>query len=314
MKDNNIYPILNKINSPADLKAMPIEDMPPLCEEIRQFLSQHVKETGGHLASNLGVVELSVALHRVFDTPKDHIIFDVGHQSYVHKLLTGRREEFCTLRQGGGISGFTKRDESPHDCFGAGHSSTSVSAAIGFAEADKLSGSDGFSVAVVGDGAFTGGMVHEALNNCKNDLNLIVILNENEMSIQKNIGGFANHIAKIRSSPNYLKTKHRTTNFLPKIPLIGKGLYAFFRDTKKAVKNLLFASNYFEDMGLFYMGPADGNDYFLTERLLYAAKNKGESVVLHLKTKKGKGDPEAEKNPAAYHGISPKGTPKVKNY
>ncbi|MBR0327251.1 MAG: 1-deoxy-D-xylulose-5-phosphate synthase, partial [Clostridia bacterium] len=182
------YPLLNQINSPADLKRMDVSLMPRLAEEIRAFLVEKVTETGGHLASNLGVVELSIALHRVFDTPKDHIIFDVGHQSYVHKLLTGRRDEFDTLRQPGGLSGFTRRSESEHDAFGAGHSSTAISAAVGFAEGDKISGSDAFSVAVVGDGAFTGGMVHEALNNCSADLKLVVILNENEMSISKNTG------------------------------------------------------------------------------------------------------------------------------
>ncbi len=288
--------------------------MPQLAQEIRAFLVEKVTETGGHLASNLGVVELSIALHRVFDTPKDHIIFDVGHQSYVHKLLTGRREEFDTLRKPGGLSGFTRRSESEHDSFGAGHSSTAISAAVGFAEGDRISGSDAFSVAVVGDGAFTGGMVHEALNNCRADLNLIVILNENEMSISKNTGAFANHIAKIRSSPRYMNTKSRTGNFVSRIPVVGDAVYAAMRDTKKLVKNLIFSSNYFEEMGLFYLGPANGNDYFAVERLLRAAKSKGESVILHLKTVKGKGYAPAELNPSAYHGIAPAGTPFVRNF
>ncbi len=308
------YPLLNRINSPADLKKMDVSLMPQLASEIRSFLVEKVTETGGHLASNLGVVELSIALHRVFDTPKDHIIFDVGHQSYVHKLLTGRRAEFDTLRKPGGISGFTRRTESEHDAFGAGHSSTAISAAVGFAEGDRISGSDAFSVAVVGDGAFTGGMVHEALNNCRGDLKLIVILNENEMSISKNTGAFANHIAKIRSSPRYLTTKSRTGNFVSRIPVVGDSLYAAMRDTKKLVKNIIFSSNYFEEMGLFYLGPANGNDYFAVERLLRAAKEKGESVILHLKTVKGKGYAPAELNPSAYHGISPAGTPSVRNF
>jgi len=308
------YPLLNRINSPADLKKMDAGLMPDLASEIRAFLIENVTETGGHLASNLGVVELSIALHRVFDTPKDHIIFDVGHQSYIHKLLTGRKEEFATLRKPGGLSGFTRRAESPHDAFGAGHSSTSVSAAIGFAEADRISGSDAFSIAVVGDGAFTGGMVHEALNNCRNDLKLIVVLNENEMSIGKNTGAFANHIAKIRSSSNYLQTKSRTGNIVSHIPIVGDPMYAAMRDTKKFFKNMLFSSNYFEELGLFYLGPADGNDYALTERLLRAAKEKGESVILHLKTVKGKGYAPAEKHPAEYHGVPPAGTCSTRNF
>ena len=308
------YPLLNRISSPADLKAMDAADMPALCAEIRAFLIEHVTETGGHLASNLGVVELTVALHRVFDTPHDHIIFDVGHQSYVHKLLTGRRECFSELRKPGGLSGFTRRDESEHDAFGAGHSSTALSAAIGFAQADRLDGSDAFSVAIVGDGAFTGGMVHEALNNCSSGLRLIVILNENEMSISRNIGAFARHIAKIRSSPNYLKTKRSTVNFISRIPLIGKPLYRVMRDTKKFFKNMLFSSNFFEEMGLYYLGPANGNDYPSVERLLRAAKAQNESVVLHLKTVKGKGYEPAEKNPAKYHGIPPAGTPAARNF
>lgn len=308
------FPLLNQINSPADLKRMDASLMPALAKEIRNFLVEKVTETGGHLASNLGVVELSIALHRVFDTPNDHIIFDVGHQSYVHKLLTGRRDEFDKLRAPGGLSGFTRRGESEHDAFGAGHSSTAISAAVGFAEGDRIEGKDAFSVAVVGDGAFTGGMVHEALNNCRGDLKLIVILNENEMSISKNTGAFANHIAKIRSSPKYMNTKSRTGDILTKLPVVGEPVYAAMRDTKKFFKNILFSSNYFEELGLFYLGPADGNDYFAVERLLRAAKEKGESVILHLKTVKGKGYIPAEQNPREYHGIAPKGTPSVRNF
>ena len=183
--------LLEQIESPEDLKAMPAEQMPVLAEEIREFLIHRIKENGGHLASNLGVVELTLAIHRVFSSPGDHVIFDVGHQSYVHKLLTGRRDRFDTLRMGGGLSGFPKRTESEHDAFGTGHSSTSLSASLGFAEADRISGSDAYTVVVLGDGAFTGGMIHEALNNCSKNLRLIIILNENEMSISKNIGKFA---------------------------------------------------------------------------------------------------------------------------
>ena len=305
MNASEKYPLLEAINTPEDLKKIPENKIPELCSEIRGFLVENVTRTGGHLASNLGVVELSVALHRVFSTPKDHIIFDVGHQSYVHKILTGRRDAFDTLRQGGGISGFEKRSESEHDCFGAGHSSTSISAALGFAQADRLSGSDAYSVAVVGDGAMTGGMIHEALNNCSSDLKLIIILNENEMSISRNIGRFAASLSKLRSTVGYAKTKKFTRRFLLRIPLVGKGLFRLVRATKKRFKNALYGSNYFEDLGLFYMGPIDGNDYEQVEAILRNAKMQPESVVVHLKTKKGLGYEPAEKNPGEYHSVYP---------
>ncbi len=299
------YPLLNKINSPSDLKALEADKVEALNGEIREFLIDKVNQNGGHLASNLGVVELSVALHRVFDTPRDHIIWDVGHQSYVHKILTGRRDSFDTLRQAGGISGFTKRSESEHDCFGAGHSSTSISAALGFAEADKLSGNDAYTVAVVGDGAFTGGMIHEALNNCKKDLRLIIVLNENEMSISKNIGQFAKNLSKLRMRQSYIKAKKITGRVLRRIPLVGKHIFKFTLRIKKAFKNIMYGSNYFEDMGLYYLGPVDGNDYGIVEKILREAKNQGESVVVHLKTVKGKGYDPAEEDPGKYHGIAP---------
>ena len=279
--------------------------MPQLAEEIRAELVRIVSKTGGHLASNLGVVELTMAIHRVFDTPKDHVIFDVGHQSYVHKMLTGRYEQMNTLRQAGGITGFTNRAESEHDCFGAGHSSTSLSAALGFAVSDKLSGSDAYTVAVVGDGAYTGGMIHEALNNCRKDLNLIIIMNENEMSISKNIGRFAKNLAKLRTKSGYFKTKRITGSFLRKIPLIGKWAFWAVRGVKKMIKNVLYGSNYFESMGLTYLGPIDGNDYEAVESLLREAKKLDESVVVHLKTKKGKGFAPAENAPDYYHGMAP---------
>ena len=300
---NYIY--LDKIKSPTDLKALPSEAMPTLADEIRRELIDRVSENGGHLASNLGVVEMSMAIHRVFDSPKDHIIFDVGHQSYVHKMLTGRLERMDTLRQAGGISGFTNRGESEHDCFGAGHSSTSLSAALAFAVSDKLSGSDAYTVAIIGDGAYTGGMIHEALNNCRKDVRLVIIMNENEMSISKNIGRFARNLARIRNKAGYFKTKKATGIFLKKIPLIGKHLFWFVRGVKKTVKNALYGSNYFESMGLTYLGPIDGNDYTEVENLLREAKKLGESVVVHIKTKKGKGYEPAEQAPDKYHGMSP---------
>lgn len=299
------YRYLDRVNSPADLKALPHSAMRPLAAEIRSFLCENVPKTGGHLASNLGVVEISMAIHRVFDSPRDHILYDVGHQSYIHKILTGRRDRFDTLRQPGGLSGFTSRRESEHDPFGAGHSSTSVSAAIGFAEADLLAGRDNFTVAVIGDGAFTGGMVHEALNNCHENLRLILILNENEMSISKNIGSFAEYIAKIRSSETYSETKDKTRRFTQNIPLIGNGLYDAMCSTKQVVKDLLYSSNYFEQMGLFYLGPVDGNDYDRVESLLKIAKSSARCSIIHLKTKKGCGYAPAEQHPERYHSISP---------
>ena len=305
---------LPHIHTPADLHALPDEAIPALCREIRDTLVETVTQTGGHLASNLGAVELSVAMHRVFDCPRDHFIFDVGHQSYVHKLLTGRYDRFHTLRQGGGITGFTKRSESEYDCFGAGHSSTSLSAALGFAQSDRMSGSEAYTVAVVGDGAFTGGMIHEALNNVEKGLRLIIILNENEMSISKNIGRFATHMAKLRRKTGYFKTKKSITRLIKRIPLIGKGLFVAIRDTKKAFKNALYGSNYFEDMGLYYLGPADGNDYEAVEALLKEAKSTKDCVVIHLKTRKGKGYAPAEEEPSRYHGMSPKGSASGENF
>ncbi len=307
-------PLLPNIHSPADLKALPTEQIPALCAEIRETLVSTVTANGGHLASNLGVVELSVAMHRVFDCPTDHFIFDVGHQSYVHKLLTGRYDRFSTLRQGGGISGFTKRAESPYDCFGSGHSSTSLSAALGFAQADRMNGSDAITVAVVGDGAFTGGMIHEALNNVSRSLRLIIIINENEMSISKNVGRFAKHMAKLRRKAGYFKAKRNTARFIKRIPLVGEALFRTVRDTKKAFKNAMYGSNYFEDMGLYYLGPADGNDYEAVEALLTEAKKLSESVVIHVKTRKGKGYAPAEEDPGFYHGMAPGGAPPSDNF
>ena len=301
------YRLLGRVNSPEDVKALDKKDIELLCGELRDRIVDVTEKNGGHLASNLGAVELTVALHRVFDCPRDHVIFDVGHQSYAHKLLTGRYESFDTLRRSGGLSGFTNREESEYDCFGAGHSSTSLSAALGFARADRLKGSDSYTVVVLGDGAFTGGMIHEALNNCDKKLKLIIILNENEMSISKNIGRFAKSIARLRRKSGYFKAKRFTVSFIKKIPLVGNGLFRAIRDLKKSIKNNLYGSNYFEDMGLYYLGPADGNCYEDVEALLTAAKNAGESVLVHLKTKKGKGYQPAEDDPNSYHGLKPKG-------
>ena len=297
------YKYLGRVNSPEDVKKLNKYEAEELCTELREHIVAVTERNGGHLASNLGVIEMTVAIHKVFDCPRDHVIFDVGHQSYAHKILTGRFDRFDTLRQPGGITGFTKREESEYDCFGAGHSSTSLSAALGFAKADQLSGNDAYTIVVLGDGAFTGGMVHEALNNCDKDLKLIIILNENEMSISKNIGRFASSIAKLRRKSGYFKAKRRTVSFVKKIPLIGKWLFNAIKGIKKSIKNSLYGSNYFEDMGLYYIGPADGNNYEDVEALLNAAKNAGESVLVHLKTKKGKGYAPAESDPNKYHGL-----------
>lgn len=303
--ENKTIQYLPEIHSPADFRAIPADKMEEVAKEIRAELVRVTANNGGHLASNLGAVELTMAIHRVFDTPKDHVIFDVGHQSYVHKMLTGRYDRFDTIRQAGGLSGFTNRSESEHDCFGAGHSSTSLSAALGFAMSDALNGSDAYTVVVIGDGAYTGGMIHEALNNCKKRLKLVIIMNENEMSISKNIGRFAKNLSKLRTKSGYFKTKKATGRFLRKIPLVGKRIFRIVRGVKKMFKNVLYGSNYFESMGLTYLGPIDGNDYEAVEHLLREAKKLDESVVVHLKTKKGKGYAPAEKSPEVYHGMHP---------
>ncbi len=300
------YKYLNNINSPADLKGLQEDEITALEKEIREFLIEKVTEKGGHLASNLGVVELTVAIHRVFDVPHDHLIFDVGHQSYVHKLLTGRREGFDRLRRGDGMSGFTKRSESEYDCFGAGHSSTSVSAGLGFAQADKLLGNDATTVVVLGDGAFTGGMVHEALNNIERDLRLVIVLNENEMSISKNIGSFAKILTKLRLHSGYVKTKQVVKKIILGIPLVGKYIFKAAQALKMRIKDIFYGSNYFENLGLFYVGPVDGNDEKQVEDALRIAKSCNESAIVHVKTVKGMGYPPAEEDPSKYHGVSPK--------
>ncbi len=297
------YKFLDKIETPNDLKAMAAEDMPALCAELREFLIDNVGRRGGHLASNLGVTELTVALHRIFDSPKDHIIFDVGHQSYIHKILTGRKESFSELRRSGGLSGFTSMRESEHDAFGAGHSTTSISAALGYAESDRLSGSDAYSVAVIGDGSYTGGMAHEALNNCDPDLKLIIVLNENGMSISINKGTFASYLSRVRASRGYRKWKKSTKSFLSRVPLLGKPISRILTYFKMKFKSLLFSSNYFEDLGLYYIGPIDGNDYKKVEEALLEAREIEKCTVVHIKTKKGKGYEPAEENPDEFHSV-----------
>lgn len=300
--EENKYPYLCKTQTEADLKDLSADDARALCAELRRFLVDKVTRSGGHLASNLGAVEISVAIHRVFNLPHDRVIFDVGHQSYVHKILSGRRD-FEKLRKPGGLSGFEKMSESEYDAFGTGHASTSVSAALGYAEADRLAGRDNYTVVVLGDGAFTGGMVHEALNNLRSDLRLIIILNENEMSISKNAGAFANHIAHMRTSKKYFRFKRVATRFFSGIPLIGAPILRGLRTGKRYIKNAFYGGVYFEDIGLKYLGPADGNDLATVEYLLTEAKRRNTSVILHLRTVKGKGYTPAEENPRAYHLI-----------
>ncbi|MBQ5389564.1 MAG: 1-deoxy-D-xylulose-5-phosphate synthase [Clostridia bacterium] len=301
--ESNTYPILDTIQGNGDVRALPREQIPALCSELRDFLVENVTKTGGHLASNLGVVELSVALHRVFDLPHDRVIFDVGHQCYVHKILSDRKDRFASLRKAGGISGFEKLGESDFDAFGTGHASTSISAALGYAEADRICGRDNYTVAVLGDGAFTGGMIHEALNNCRKDLRLIIVLNENEMSISRNTGALARHIAKMRSSGSYFRFKRGTKSFLSRVPLIGEPILRGMRRLKRSVKGALYGTSYFEGLGLKYLGPVDGNNYAEVEKLLEEAKRRSCSVVLHLRTVKGKGYAPAEENPSAYHMV-----------
>lgn len=297
--------LLSRIHSVADLRALPEEDMPRLAEEIRAFLVEHVEKTGGHLASNLGVVELTLAIHRVFDTPNDAVIWDVGHQSYVHKLLTGRGDAFDTLRQPGGLSGFTKREESPFDPFGAGHSSTAISAGLGFAHANRLAGNGHHAVAIVGDGALTGGLSHEGMNNCSPDLPLVIIINENEMSISRVTGTFPRIMSRIRTSRSYRRIKRKTKTVLRHVPLFGKPLTSAFRWVKGKLRRAFWRANYFEELGISYMGPIDGNDYPRVAFLLREAKEKDKTVVVHLRTKKGKGYLPAEAKPDAYHSVYP---------
>ena len=296
---------LKNIKSPADLKKLPEEDLPLLAGEIRQVLIDTVSHTGGHLASNLGAVELTLAIHRVFDSPKDKIVWDVGHQAYTHKLITGRYDVFDTLRQQDGISGFCHPNESEHDTFYSGHSGTSISSAYGIARANKIKKNDSYTVAVIGDGSFTGGLVYEALNNAgREKSNLIVILNDNEMSISQNVGALAKYLAKIRSKNRYVTMKARIERTLDKIPVIGHGMASGLFKIKTTVKNFLYESTIFEKMGFRYMGPVDGHNIELLTEALTTAKSLHAPVLLHVNTIKGKGYDFAEKDPSSFHGIS----------
>ncbi len=300
------YTLLNKIQDPEILRTFNRQELSLLCKEIRHCLLETISHNGGHLASNLGVVELTVALHRVFSSPKDAIIFDVGHQCYTHKLLTGRFSSFATLRQLGGISGFMRPDESVHDPVITGHSSTSVSAAYGISVAKKLQNDNAYTVAVIGDGALTGGMVYEALNNAGNkNTHLIVILNDNEMSISKNVGALARQLNTIRTKPGYYKFKDRIENVVLHIPLVGQKLRRTLFRSKTALKNAIYNTNIFEGLGFNYMGPVDGHDIQKMEDLLKIAKRSSRPVLLHCITTKGRGYAYAEEDPSYFHGVSP---------
>lgn len=295
---------LEKVNSPKDLKQLNIEQLNDLCGEIREEIITTVSNNGGHLASNLGVVELTVALHKVFNSPNDQIVFDVGHQSYTHKILTGRKDSFTTLRQEGGISGFTRPVESEHDIFSSGHSSTSISSAIGLAKAKKLRGEKGNVIAIIGDGALTGGLAYEALNNSGNDSdNLIVILNDNNMSISQNVGSLAKNLTNIRTSPKYYTFKNKVARALAKLPKIGSQIGRFITMINSKIRKKVYHSTFFEDLGFRYYGPIDGHDMESLIDALTVAKAHNHSVLIHINTQKGRGYKLAEENPSKFHGI-----------
>ncbi len=299
------HTLLKKLDLPADLKRLGPEKEAVLCEEIRDKIINTVAENGGHLSSNLGTVELSVALHKVFESPADKIVFDVGHQSYAHKLLTGRYREFHTLRKKGGISGFTRPDESVHDPNVSGHSSNSISIALGIAEAMKLSGDDHHAIAVIGDGAMTGGLAFEGLNNAGNSgCNIIVILNYNEMSISKNIGGIAAYLSELRTQDGYRRLKSGAKKVLGAIPVLGKPIYNVLSASKDSIKEKLIHSTMFEDFGFEFIGPVDGHNLEKLEAALRSAKELGGPVLVQVNTRKGKGYLPAEQQPGEFHGVT----------
>lgn len=298
--------MIEKINSPEDVKKLNLQEKKQLAEEIRKYILEVVSENGGHLASNLGVVELTIALHSVFDVPKDKIVWDVGHQTYIHKIITGRKEQLKTLRKLNGIAGFPKTNESESDCFNTGHSSTSISAALGMARARDLKGENNSVLAVIGDGALTGGMALEALNDAGySQSKLTVILNDNEMSISKNIGGLNMLLSKLRTKKTYTKSNVSIKKVLNKIPLIGKPTVKIVRRIKRGIKQLIIPKMFFEDIGFRYLGPVDGNDIEQLENLLKISKQLEGPVIIHVLTKKGKGYEIAEKNPDKFHATGP---------
>ena len=297
---------LSEIHSPEDIRGLSLEECEDLADSIRQKIIETVAHTGGHLSSNLGAVEITMALHRVFHCPEDKIIFDVGHQSYTHKLLTGRYQSFDTLRQHGGLCGFPRRKESPYDVYETGHASTALSAALGFARARDLKGEGHHVIAVVGDGAMSGGMCYEAINDCgSRKTRLIVILNDNEMSIAPSVGALSNHLSSLRASRSWNKTKKNLEFGLNRIPLVGKKLARAARRIKNSVKGLFVNEGFFAALGFQYLGPINGNDQGALEKILRKAKNLPGPVLIHCVTRKGMGYSQAERLPEEFHGTSP---------
>lgn len=298
--------ILEKIKEANDVKQLSLSECEQLAQEIRDFLIRSLSETGGHLASNLGVVELTIALHRFLHFPEDKLVWDVGHQAYTHKILTGRKEQFATLRKTGGLSGFPKRKESDCDAFDTGHSSTSISAGLGLVQARDLKGENYQVVSVIGDGALTGGMAYEALNNAAElKKNFIIILNDNEMSITRNMGGMSSYLDHIRMAAPYTELKMGVTNALKKIPKVGDGMVDALHKTKSSIKQLVIPGMLFENMGLTYLGPVDGHDMRQLGKVLQEAKRKKGPVLIHVLTEKGRGYEPAMRHPARFHGAAP---------
>ena len=298
--------VLEKIQKENDIKKLTPEELELLKDEIRQFLIESISVTGGHLASNLGVVELTMALHLCFNLPKDKIVWDVGHQSYTHKILTGRKDGFSSLRQYGGMSGFPKADESDCDCFNTGHSSTSISAGLGLATARQVTGDDYHVVSVIGDGALTGGMAYEALNNASSVKgNFIIVLNDNNMSISENVGGISQYLSGFRTADAYRDFKNNVMNSLNHIPIYGERMVKHIRNTKSSIKQLFIPGMFFEEMGIIYLGPVDGSDIKEMCRVFDEAKRVDGPVLVHVLTKKGSGYGPAERYPSRFHGAEP---------
>lgn len=298
--------MLEKIQKPNDIKKIPADQLPALAEEIREFIIESLSKTGGHLASNLGVVELTIAMHRVFDLPKDELIWDVGHQSYTHKILTGRKDGFETLRREGGISGFPKRSESDCDVFDTGHSSTSISAGVGYVRARELKKENYSVVSIIGDGALTGGMAYEALNNAASlKSNFIIVLNDNEMSITENVGGMSSYLSGLRTASAYTGFKMDVTKALNRIPGIGPGMVDAMRKTKSSIKQIIIPGMLFEDMGLTYLGPVDGHNIPQLIKTFQEAKRFEGPILVHVLTQKGRGYEPAMRHPARFHGAGP---------
>lgn len=302
MPEEHTFPLLESLDNPIELRKLQEKQLQPLSDELREFLIQTVSHTGGHLAAGLGTVELTVALHYVFNTPDDRLVWDVGHQSYPHKILTGRRTQMGTLRQKDGLAGFPRRSESPYDTFGVGHSSTSISAALGMALASKQKNEDRNVIAIIGDGAMTAGMAFEALNHAGDlDANLLVILNDNDMSISKNVGGLSNHLARLLSGKFYASMREGSKKVLSTMPSV----WELAKRTEEHVKGMVVPGTLFEELGFNYIGPIDGHDMGTLVKTLQNLRNLKGPRILHIVTKKGKGFKPAEENPCIYHGIGP---------